>query len=1066
MASQAATINSDGINSDIILNAIDIMRFKGFNIGVNQYIWVQELLINLTAQGQLPENPLDLKPFIGPVICSSPKEQELFDAQWDSHFFTQSPKPLPHKQVHTEIQAIEKQEKKWHSIGSWKKFGKISGVLLVLILCLMTIYTTWRAHEIYVWGFVLFVMVLIGFRRLLIEISMSKYVSWQSTDTPRKIRSLFVKKPSGDPFHNLTMYRLSQIFRKHRLVPSQELNIDATIEKTIQNGGLFSPVYGHIHRSPEYLVLIDRQSLLDHQSYFADALLDTLENQDVYISRFYFDLSPQNCYSDKDRNKPVSINELMMHYPDHRLLIFSNGECLINPLNDKPVDWIDQFNAWKNHALITFADEISRYGGVHPLLSSDFLVLPATVKGLSHFIDYVQSDKPPKPYPIHLPEIPKCLREDRDALIHIHPPDQELQSIAYKAMLTYLGQAGYEWLSACSIYPILEWNLTIYLGIHLIGTNGQSLFNLKTLSALTQLPWFRVGKMPNWLREHLIDNMTLAQEQKVRHLIHQLFITAVHEPINSFELTFAIYDQSMTKRLGKYVLNKLIHTQGPLQDDIFITFMSNPLSVRIPKIAKTYFREKNKQQTTDIVVKLQQGLNAKQGERKKKQKNIKRKTELIEAEREYKGISTNSYRPNSFGSKVHLCCDRMEQINSFFNMIKTSPEDISKAPLFFIIHGNSEQCHDSLIERFQHELMQINPNVPVAPSLVYSNLPLPKHKFIREALIRELYMRLFNEINFENFDLKNLDLKMMIQKLSNRFSVEETIMIYHVIYASSWDSKFISWYINDFWKIDNNLFIKAPRIITFFNVIYPSKKAKGFKAFQNRFLIKRVKKEIHNIDPKKCVVLPELQPVIRKDVDFWFLKYMPNINRREREKIIYKEFEDSEFLDMNKVESILHQYVKKYSRNSNDFVRKNIYISYHSRDRYYLNQLKSVLDILKHKNIYYWCDTYIEVGEKWEQKIHTEIKKADMAICLVTPNFFQSQYIQNVEIPNILYRKDEGLIIFPILFENCRWINFDWLNKIPMFPNDAKPMTDFTKKEQHELLKELAIKVERALGVH
>lgn len=95
-----------------------------------------------------------------------------------------------------------------------------------------------------------------------------------------------------------------------------------------------------------------------------------------------------------------------------------------------------------------------------------------------------------------------------------------------------VGPSGYEWFSACAIYPAVQWHLTLYLGINLTD-NGQqhALFHIKTLSALSQLPWFRHGSMPNWLRERLIKDMSMEQERNIRQLIYQLLLNASHEPL-------------------------------------------------------------------------------------------------------------------------------------------------------------------------------------------------------------------------------------------------------------------------------------------------------------------------------------------------------------------------------------------------------------------------------------------------------------------------------------------------------------------------------------------------------
>jgi len=47
------------------------------------------------------------------------------------------------------------------------------------------------------------------------------------------------------------------------------------------------------------------------------------------------------------------------------------------------------------------------------------------------------------------------------------------------------------------------------------------------LAKLARLPWFRYGYMPDWLREQLIKDLSLSQEDKIRTVLYKLFLTAL-----------------------------------------------------------------------------------------------------------------------------------------------------------------------------------------------------------------------------------------------------------------------------------------------------------------------------------------------------------------------------------------------------------------------------------------------------------------------------------------------------------------------------------------------------------
>jgi len=151
---------------------------------------------------------------------------------------------------------------------------------------------------------------------------------------------------------------------------------------------------------------------------------------------------------------------------------------------------------------------------------------------------------------------------------------------------------------------------------------------------------------------------------------------------------------------------------------------------------------------------------------------------------------------------------------------------------------------------------------------------------------------------------------------------------------------------------------------------------------------------------------------------------------------------------------------------SSSYLRKNIFISYSHDDKAYLNELIQELEVLKYNNIHYWYDKNIPTGTNWEQKIHDEIEKADMAICLISKNFLKADYIRDVEILAILNKSHENFIIIPILFEDCTWELLTWLKKLQIFPGESKTMKDFSENERNNQFKKIVIRIAEALGVH
>src|ERR1044072_1420038 len=61
-----------------LLEFLDHLRRSGFDIGIRQYVLVQDVLVVLTANNQFPCEPERLRNWLAPIIFASPKDQETF----------------------------------------------------------------------------------------------------------------------------------------------------------------------------------------------------------------------------------------------------------------------------------------------------------------------------------------------------------------------------------------------------------------------------------------------------------------------------------------------------------------------------------------------------------------------------------------------------------------------------------------------------------------------------------------------------------------------------------------------------------------------------------------------------------------------------------------------------------------------------------------------------------------------------------------------------------------------------------------------------------------------------
>jgi tetratricopeptide (TPR) repeat protein len=103
-----------------------------------------------------------------------------------------------------------------------------------------------------------------------------------------------------------------------------------------------------------------------------------------------------------------------------------------------------------------------------------------------------------------------------------------------------------------------------------------------------------------------------------------------------------------------------------------------------------------------------------------------------------------------------------------------------------------------------------------------------------------------------------------------------------------------------------------------------------------------------------------------------------------------------------------------------------VFISYAREDEEYKSDLIKQLNLLERQGgIASWHDELLVAGEQWNETIVKQIDVAHLILLLISPDFFDSQYIQNVEMKRASERLENGeVVVIPILVRNVHgWEN-------------------------------------------
>ncbi len=311
---------------------------------------------------------------------------------------------------------------------------------------------------------------------------------------------------------------------------SIRLDAEASILATARAGGLYTPVRRKLRRPPDYLALIEARGIDDLDAARLAGLVQRLADAGVAFERYYFIGDPRNCYADLT-GPPTPLEDLAARYPDHRLILLGEARGFLDPVTFDAEPWAETLQSWERRAWLTPA-ALADWGRNEFELARrlDLPVGRATVEGLAILAELLGLDgredrplyRPDESNAANVRALPEVLRIEAARYMAAVPLDSESWQALDAELHDYLGQGGYRWLSVLAIWPQLQWDMTLFLGVNLPDDGGLPLYTEARVAALTQLPWLRAGKLPGWLRRRLIAELPTRVRAEATALIWQL----------------------------------------------------------------------------------------------------------------------------------------------------------------------------------------------------------------------------------------------------------------------------------------------------------------------------------------------------------------------------------------------------------------------------------------------------------------------------------------------------------------------------------------------------------------
>src|SRR5271166_4250592 len=132
--------------------------------------------------------------------------------------------------------------------------------------------------------------------------------------------------------------------------------------------------------------------------------------------------------------------------------------------------------------------------------------------------------------------------------------------------------------------------------------------------------------------------------------------------------------------------------------------------------------------------------------------------------------------------------------------------------------------------------------------------------------------------------------------------------------------------------------------------------------------------------------------------------------------------------------------------------RDQVFISYSHHDRRWVDELMiTIAPLLRKRTIVVWDDSKIRVGAKWKSEISAALRRAKLAVLLVSRRFLASEFISSSELPSLLEAAEkEGLVIFWIaighsLYEHTAITDYQAAND-PSRPLNSLPESEIDRE--------------------
>ena len=140
-----------------------------------------------------------------------------------------------------------------------------------------------------------------------------------------------------------------------------------------------------------------------------------------------------------------------------------------------------------------------------------------------------------------------------------------------------------------------------------------------------------------------------------------------------------------------------------------------------------------------------------------------------------------------------------------------------------------------------------------------------------------------------------------------------------------------------------------------------------------------------------------------------------------------------------------------------------IFISYSHKNESLKDEFRSMIAPLERAGAWkVWDDRYLLPGDEWNTEILKQLSEANVIVLLLTKEFFNSNYIYNIELTRAVERHEAGkALLIGVVVSPCLWEETP-LSRVQLLPKDGAPVE--INPNWDEVWKAVAKKIKEAIA--